>query len=181
MKRRQFLTWLGGVAALPLAAQAQSSAMPVIGFLHAGSREENAKRLAAFLKGLGDGGFVDGHNVTIDYRWAQGKNASLPALAADLVRRKVAIIVTPASTAGAVVAEQATTTIPIVFAIGADPVELGLAKSLSRPGGNATGITSLNTEVGAKRLGLLRDLAPQAARYFALANPVSPLAKPFIK
>jgi ABC-type uncharacterized transport system substrate-binding protein len=181
MKRRQFLTWLGGVAALPLAAQAQSSAMPVIGFLHAGSREENAKRLAAFLKGLGDGGFVDGHNVTIDYRWAQGKNASLPALAADLVRRKVAIIVTPASTAGAVVAEQATTTIPIVFAIGADPVELGLAKSLSRPGGNATGITSLNTEVGAKRLGLLRELAPQAERYFALANPVSPLAKPFIK
>jgi putative ABC transport system substrate-binding protein len=105
----------------------------------------------------------------------------LPALAAELVRQEVSLIATPASTAAAVVAEQATRKIPIVFAIGADPVELGLAKSLSRPGGNATGITSLNAEVGAKRLGLLRELAPQAARYFALTNPTSPLAEPFIK
>jgi putative ABC transport system substrate-binding protein len=176
MRRREFVIMFGvGVTARPLAARAQRSAMPVIGFLHAGSREENTKRLAAFLKGLGDGGFVDGHNVTIDYRWAAGRNDALPALAAELVRRKVAMIVTPASTAAARVAEQATT-IPIVFAIGADPVELGLAQSLSRPGGNATGITSLNAEVGAKRLGLLRELAPQSERYFALANPTSPLA-----
>jgi putative tryptophan/tyrosine transport system substrate-binding protein len=182
MRRREFVIMASaGMAALPLAARAQRSAMPVIGFLHAGSREENTKRLAAFLKGLGEGGFVDGHNVTIDYRWAAGRSDALPALAADLVRRGVVMIVTPASTAAARVAEQATTTIPIVFAIGADPVELGLAKSLSRPGGNATGITSLNTEVGAKRLGLLRELAPQAVRYFALANPTSPLAEPFVK
>ena len=182
MRRREFISLLTGTAAAwPLAARAQQPAMPVIGFLHTGSPSENAKRLAAFLKGLGDGGFVDGRNVVIEYHWAAGNNGALPAMAAELVRRKVTMIVTPASTAAAVVARAATSTIPIVFAIGADPVALGLVTSLSRPGGNATGTASLNAEVGAKRLGLLRELVPQAARYYVLVNPTSPLAAPFIK
>jgi putative tryptophan/tyrosine transport system substrate-binding protein len=182
MRRREFISLLTGTAAAwPLAARAQQPAMPVIGFLHTGSPSENAKRLAAFLKGLGDGGFVDGRNVVIEYHWAAGNNEALPAMAAELVRRKVTMIVTPASTAAAVVARAATSTIPIVFAIGADPVALGLVTSLSRPGGNATGTASLNAEVGAKRLGLLRELVPQAARYHVLVNPTSPLAAPFIK
>jgi putative ABC transport system substrate-binding protein len=182
MRRREFISLLTGTAAAwPLAARAQQPAMPVIGFLHTGSPSENAKRLAAFLKGLGDGGFVDGRNVVIEYHWAAGNNEALPAMAAELVRRKVTMIVTPASTAAAVVARAATSTIPIVFAIGADPVALGLVTSLSRPGGNATGTASLNAEVGAKRLGLLRELVPQAARYHVLVNPTSPLAAPFVK
>jgi putative ABC transport system substrate-binding protein len=181
MRRREFMSMLATIASTwPLAARAQA-AMPVIGFLHAGSREENAKRLAAFLKGLGDAGFIDGKNVTIEYRWASGKNEQLPAMAADLISRKVTMIATPGSTAAAVVAKAATTTIPIVFATGADPVALGLVTSLSRPGGNVTGIVSLNAELAAKRLGLLRDLVPQATRYFAMANPASPLTEPFIK
>lgn len=182
MRRRQFISMLTGVAAAwPLATRAQQAAMPVIGFLHSGSREENGKRLAAFLKGLSDAGFVEGQNVAIEYRWAAGKNEVLPAMAAELVSRKVTMMATPASTPAAVVAKAATATIPIVFAIGADPVALGLTRSLSRPGGNATGITSMNAEIGAKRLGLLRELMPQAERYFALANPTSQLAEPFIK
>jgi putative ABC transport system substrate-binding protein len=181
MRRREFVGLLGGVAlAWPLMARAQP-AMPVIGFLHAGSAEENQKRLAAFHKGLAGAGFVVGQNVAIEYRWAAGRNEDLSALAADLIRRNVTMIATPGSTGAAVVAKGATATIPVVFAIGADPVALGLVNTLSRPGGNATGITSLNAEIGAKRLGLLRDLVPQAARYFALANPASPLAEPFIK
>ncbi|HLG84154.1 MAG TPA: ABC transporter substrate-binding protein [Bradyrhizobium sp.] len=184
MKRRDFMAALGGAALLPLAAQAQQSALPVVGFLHAGSPEENAKRLAAFRKGLADGGFVEGRDIAIDYRWAAGRNERLPELAAELVKRQVALIVTPGSTAAAVAAKKATadaaSTIPIVFSSGTDPVALGLVNSLSHPGGNATGITSLNAELAAKRLGIFRELAPQLSRYFTLVKPSSELAAPFV-
>ena len=181
MRRREFVGLLGGAAALPLAARAQPAAMPVIGFLHAGSPEENAKRLAAFRRGLAQAGFVEGQNVAIEYRWAAGNNEQLKAMAADLVGRKVAVITTPGSTAAAVVAKAATSTIPVVFSSGTDPVALGLVSSLNRPGGNATGITSLNAELAAKRLGLFHDFVPKAAHYFTLVKPTSELAAPFVK
>src|SRR5437660_228383 len=152
--------------------------MPVIGYIGTGSRESDAFRLPSFHQGLSENGYVEGRNVAIEYRWAEGQNDRLPALAADLVRRQVAVIAVPASTPGVLAAKAATTTIPIVFYIGLDPVELGLVASLAHPGGNITGVTGWNVMVGPKRLELLHEVIPSATSIALLVNPASPdLAK----
>jgi putative ABC transport system substrate-binding protein len=174
LKRRKFMTLVAGATAWPLVARAQQPAMPVIGFLHPGSAEPNTFIVAAFRQGLSETGYVEGRNVAIEYRWAQDNNDRLPALAADLVRYRVNVIATPSSTAAALVAKAATTTIPIVFGIGIDPVGVGLVSTFNRPGGNVTGIVSMNTQLGPKRLGLMRELLPQAARFGLLVNPGNP-------
>jgi putative tryptophan/tyrosine transport system substrate-binding protein len=182
MRRREFIILVGWTAvAWPLAARAQQPAMPMIGFLHAASAEQNVQRLAAYRKGLREAGFVEGQNVAMEFRWADGHLDQLANMAADLIRRQVAVIATPGSTDAALAAKSATTTIPIVFGAGGDPVALGLVASLNRPGGNVTGVTSMNADIAAKRLGLIRELVPQAVRYFALVNPTSVLADPFIR
>lgn len=174
MKRREFIGLVACAAApWPLSAQAQK-AMPTIGFLHSGTAVQNANRLAGFLKGLGDAGFVENQNVAIDYRWADGKAERLAEMAADLIRRQVAVIATLSSQPATLAAKAATTTIPIVFTWPGDPVASGLVASLSRPGGNATGISTLNYELAAKRLGLLREVAPKATDFFVLLNPADP-------
>jgi putative ABC transport system substrate-binding protein len=171
MRRREFITLLGGAAAWPLAAHAQQAAVPVVGFVYPGVPELSTGIVAAFRKGLNEAGFIEGRNVTVEFRFAYNDNARLPELAADLAQRRVAVIATPGSTPSALAAKAATTTIPIVFGIGPDPVEIGLVASLNRPGGNITGVSSMNAELGAKRLGLLHELLPTAVRFAVLVNP----------
>jgi putative ABC transport system substrate-binding protein len=178
MKRRKFITLLGGTAiAWPLAARAQQPAVPVIGYLSSNSEAQVPHLLAAFRRGLNEVGFTEGQNVVIEFRWAAGRFDQLSAMAADLVRRRVTLILAQAPPA-AQTAKASTTTIPIVFVVGVDPVAAGLVASFNRPGGNATGMTLMNAPLGQKRLELLRELAPKAAVAAMLVNPVEPDAAP---
>jgi putative ABC transport system substrate-binding protein len=173
MRRREFIAGIGAMASWPLAVRAQQQPMPVVGFVNAASRQGYARPLSAFLKGLAEAGYVDGQNVTIEYRWAEGNSDRLPAMIAELVHSQVAVIAAT-STPAALAAKGATTTIPIVFEMGGDPIRLGLVPSLNRPGGNVTGVTQLNVEIAPKRLQFLHELLPGATAMALLINPANP-------
>jgi len=175
MRRRQFIAGLGGAVAWPLAARAQQPAVPVVAFVAGGSADASVGA-AAFRKGLGETGYVEGQNVTVEHHWLEGQYDRLPALIADLVRRRVSAIATPGDPPSALAAKAATGTIPILFGVPEDPVKLGLVASLARPGGNATGVNFFNQEVEAKRLGLLQALVPKAVRVAVLVNPANATA-----
>jgi putative ABC transport system substrate-binding protein len=177
IRRRDFLTLLGGAAvAWPAVARAQQPAMPVVGFLDTGAPEPSTSYVAAYRKALEEAGFVEGRNITIEYRWAHNEVDRLPELAADLVRRRVAVISSPTSASAALALKAATTTIPIVCGTGSDPIGLGLVASLNRPGGNITGITNMVGDLGPKNLGILRELRPNATRFAALVEPNTPVS-----
>jgi putative tryptophan/tyrosine transport system substrate-binding protein len=182
MKRREFITLLGGAASLPVAARAQQSAMPVIGFLGSESSPLLVNDLRAFHQGLRETGYVEGRNVAIEYRWAEGQDDRVPALVADLMRHQVSVIAVPGSTPAAIAAKAETTTIPIVFVIAADPVQAGLVASLNRPGGNLTGVVTLNVEMAPKRLELLHELFSHRTSFALLVNPTHPaIAEPVMR
>jgi len=174
MRRREFITLIGGAAAWPLAARAQQAAMPVIGYLNSGSPESDTSRLTGLRQGLNETGYVEGRNLLVEYRWAGNQFNRLPALAVDLVQIRVAVIASPGLPA-TLAAKTATTTIPIVFGVGVDPVQVGLIKSLNRPGGNLTGFNQVNGELGAKALALLHELVPKTPTIGFLENPNNPI------
>jgi putative ABC transport system substrate-binding protein len=173
--RREFVVTLGGAAAWPLAARAQQPAMPMIGFLGGPSSELFAEPLRAYRQGLRENGYIEGKNVVIEYRWTGGDNERLPAMVADLVNRQVTVIAALGSTAAALAAKRATTTVPVLFFIAGDPVAVGLVASLARPGGNMTGVTTLSAEVGSKRLDLMRETVPTASSMTLMLNPTNPV------